>query len=640
MIASISTLISHPLSAVIGWTILHSLWQGALVALALGLILSVLSLPRLRYATALVAMVVLAASWMATLLYLWPASSVRFPLASPPLPTHPSAVGFDSPQQPFSFQALIPWLAPLWMAGVSILVLRQAIGWISLDRLKTRGVCHPPPAWQQTLARLASRLRIGRPVTLLESSLVEIPVVLGHLRPVILIPVGFLAQLPVEQIEAILLHELAHIRRNDYLVNLLQRLAEAVLFYHPAVWWISHILRTEREYCCDDIAVEAHGSAYTYATALTTLEQHRSAVPEPALGATGGSLMTRIRRILEPTRPAAPSFALLPAAVLLIVAAASLAAWQADQPGPMPQQAPIEQATSGTHLPNAEEMSRMQELAARLERQAQALERQTERQTIETEARALTAKSQTLMKEAQSLQAQALELQRQAFGLTRNSPEALDRVRRQLAEADAEIKLAQQDHQQARSKVLIEERTRLERLLAQAIERPQDGAVQRDLKPPPQAPAATPGRTPYDAWVNEEVVYIISEAEHAAFLRLPTDDERKMFIEQFWLRRDPTPGTRVNEALEEHYKRIGQAMQRFTSPNGQSGWRTDRGRVWIQYGPPDELEAHASGGPRSAFPYEAWRYRHVDGAGNNIMLLFIDEKGTGDYRWTQDPNRR
>ena len=119
-------------------------------------------------------------------------------------------------------------------------------------RLRRRGVCGASERWQKELARLSRQLRLSRPVQLLESCLADVPMVLGHFRPVILIPVGVLAGLPAGQIEAILLHELAHIRRFDYLVNVLQRLVEGLLFYHPAVWWISRVIRAERENCCDD----------------------------------------------------------------------------------------------------------------------------------------------------------------------------------------------------------------------------------------------------------------------------------------------------------------------------------------------------------------------------------------------------
>src|SRR5207248_10168500 len=133
---------------------------------------------------------------------------------------------------------------------------------------------------------------------LLESALAEVPVVMGHLRPVILMPVGLFAGLSVDQVEAILLHELAHIRRHDYPINLLQIFVEGLAFYHPAVWWISGVIRAERENCCDDLVVATTGDAHEYAVALAALEQNRWATRETALAANGGTLVKRIRRML------------------------------------------------------------------------------------------------------------------------------------------------------------------------------------------------------------------------------------------------------------------------------------------------------------------------------------------------------
>ena len=144
----------------------------------------------------------------------------------------------------------LPWLAPFWIAGVLFFQLRGWRGWPQLDaRLRLRELMRYRQcgSWQALLDRLAARLRVSRPVTLLESCLAEVPVVIGYVRPVILMPVGLLAGLPAGQIESILLHELAHIRRHDYLVNLLQIVVESLVFYHPAVWWISGVSRRARE---------------------------------------------------------------------------------------------------------------------------------------------------------------------------------------------------------------------------------------------------------------------------------------------------------------------------------------------------------------------------------------------------------
>jgi beta-lactamase regulating signal transducer with metallopeptidase domain len=174
-----------------------------------------------------------------------------------------------------------------------------------------------------------ARLLLTKPVTLLESCFAEVPVVIGHLRPVILMPVGLLAGLPAGQIEAILLHELAHIRRADYLVNLMQTLVEGLLFYHPAAWWISSSIRTERENCCDDLVVLTNQDAHEYATALAALAENRWTMREAALAATGGNLVKRIRRVLaQPEGPRTPIAPLLSVGILVVTGAATLAAWQ------------------------------------------------------------------------------------------------------------------------------------------------------------------------------------------------------------------------------------------------------------------------------------------------------------------------
>jgi len=131
-------------------------------------------------------------------------------------------------------------------------------------------------------------------------------------------------------------------------------------------------------------------------------------------------------------------------------------------------------------------------------------------------------------------------------------------------------------------------------------------------------------------WLNEDVVYIIDDKERAAFQRLASDEERVKFIEQFWLRRDPTPGTPINEFKDEHYRRIAFANERFHMASGRQGWLTDRGHMYIVYGPPDELESHAK--PQNGFPYETWMYRHVEGVGDRLIVRFIDRAGTGDFR--------
>lgn len=152
--------------------------------------------------------------------------------------------------------------------------------------------------------------------------------------------------------------------------------------------------------------------------------------------------------------------------------------------------------------------------------------------------------------------------------------------------------------------------------------------------------------TPYKKWLNQDVVYIITDEERKAFGQLTADAERDQFIEQFWLRRDPTPDTEENEYREEHYRRIAYATENFASR--VPGWKTDRGMIYIKYGPPDERESHPKGGAyqrpieegggqTTTFPFEKWRYRYIQGIGNNVTMEFVDTTFTGEYRMTADP---
>jgi GWxTD domain-containing protein len=155
--------------------------------------------------------------------------------------------------------------------------------------------------------------------------------------------------------------------------------------------------------------------------------------------------------------------------------------------------------------------------------------------------------------------------------------------------------------------------------------------------------------SPYRKWLTEDVGYIITDEERQSFKKMETDEERQQFIEGFWFRRDPTPDTLENEFKEEHYRRIAYANERYAS--GIPGWRADRGRIYITFGPPDEIESRPSGGTyerpfeegggtTSVYPFEKWRYRYIEGIGQDIMIEFVDTTMTGEYRMTMDPSEK
>ena len=173
--------------------------------------------------------------------------------------------------------------------------------------------------------------------------------------------------------------------------------------------------------------------------------------------------------------------------------------------------------------------------------------------------------------------------------------------------------------------------------LSERQKRQQEDRLRRELE------------APYRRWLDEDVGYIITNEERTAFKRLSTAEEQENFIEQFWLRRDPTPDTAENEFKEEHYRRIAYTNERFAS--GIPGWKTDRGRIYITYGPPDENESHPSGGSyqrpyeegggsTSTFPFEIWRYRWIEGVGTDVLIEFVDPTMTGEYRMTMDPSEK
>jgi len=189
------------------------------------------------------------------------------------------------------------WLVELWFVGVALFSLRATGGFLLIERLKRRGIRPVSSELLEMCQRLQRRLGIGRAVRLCATRLVPAPAVIGLFRPIVLLPVTALSGLSEAQLEAVIAHELAHIRRFDSFVNLFQVAAETLLFYHPAVWWVSRRIRVERENCCDDEAIRACGDAVGYARALTLLEERRGA-PLLAEGISTTPLTARVLRLL------------------------------------------------------------------------------------------------------------------------------------------------------------------------------------------------------------------------------------------------------------------------------------------------------------------------------------------------------
>jgi beta-lactamase regulating signal transducer with metallopeptidase domain len=315
----------------LAWSLLHFLWEGALLVLAFAAIRAILGrslTARGRYGLACTALALMALAPVLTFLALGIEPSVPAPGIEFASVSANWIVGHQNFPQADWLAGMLPWVVAAWLSGASAFSLRLAGGWLAARRLRSVGTVRTaPPDWQRTLDALALRIGIDRPVRLLLSTIAQTPVAAGHLRPVVLLPIGALTGLPAAQLEALLAHELAHIWRSDYLANLMQSVVEALLFYHPAVWWLSGQIRAEREFCCDDLAAGIAGDRMSYARALADLELRRPVHAGLAVQATGGPLLTRIRRLVEPDRqqPARPGLAAALAVCVLLFVGASAA---------------------------------------------------------------------------------------------------------------------------------------------------------------------------------------------------------------------------------------------------------------------------------------------------------------------------
>jgi beta-lactamase regulating signal transducer with metallopeptidase domain/thiol-disulfide isomerase/thioredoxin len=353
-----------PRSVQLGLALIHFLWQGALVALLAAVLLLVMrrASPQRRYAALLSVFAGMTLLPVVTLVYLHPksladreqladADSAALAVPAPAkiglfAPLGPARVAVPALRAPISASAApstVPatWAAQasdwtyryiggilaVWTIGVCLCSLRLLIGLVGASRVRRIGLRQAGEHCRRLCDELAERFQIRRTVRVCESILVRVPVVAGWISPVVLLPASLLTGLPEPQLRAILAHELAHIRRHDYLVNLLQTLVETLLFYHPAVWWLSAVLRNEREHCCDELAAEACDDRTVVARALASLAQIDAVAARPLLAANGGRLAARIRRLLLGRQATGPRIAWGSGSVLvltLLLAAATV----------------------------------------------------------------------------------------------------------------------------------------------------------------------------------------------------------------------------------------------------------------------------------------------------------------------------
>jgi TRAP-type C4-dicarboxylate transport system substrate-binding protein/beta-lactamase regulating signal transducer with metallopeptidase domain len=326
---SLADVIRLPMIETLGWTLLHFVWQGALIALILAALLWLLKNHRssLRYGLSCASLALMLVCPIITYMVLETRTPTKPSVETQPPQTEviaPTLVATNEPVQPVAntvvfapeggtgtkkswlernLKPLLPYLVVFWGIGVLVLSVRLLGGLWYLRKLRTHLTEPVSTLLMAQLHSVSERLGLARPVQLRESLVATVPLVVGWLRPMILLPSSVISGLSVKQLEMILAHELAHIRRHDYLVNLLQSVIETLLFYHPAVWWVSRQIRKEREHCCDDLAVNVcGGDKQSYARTLADLDDLRTNV-QFVQAITGGSLLKRILRLADRAMP-------------------------------------------------------------------------------------------------------------------------------------------------------------------------------------------------------------------------------------------------------------------------------------------------------------------------------------------------
>ncbi len=333
--------IPEELIKAIGWTIFHSIWQGAVIAIIVGalLLLTGKKSARLRYNISTAAMFLFFFVSLGTFVQVYEAPKTQLSdnpifVSGKPVQSESASVNtYDVVNStkinlPEIFETYfaenLPLVVTFWFTGLIIFSLRFIGSVFYVQRIKTTGLHTLENIWHYRLNVLHCKLDLNRPVQIYESTQIDIPITIGNLKPIILLPLGIISGLPQDQIEAIISHELAHIKRYDFLINLIQIFIEMIFFYHPLVWWLSALIKTERENCCDDIAIETCGDAVSYSKALYNIQQIRKNEEGLALAAIGkkNQLYRRIIRMNTKNKNTGYGVRFAAFAVLLIAMAA------------------------------------------------------------------------------------------------------------------------------------------------------------------------------------------------------------------------------------------------------------------------------------------------------------------------------
>ncbi len=319
----IYNILSNDIIEALGLTIIHSLWQGALIAIVLGILMLATNkfTSGTRYILAVTASVFMLICPVYTFIKNYNPET-KYKNATAIAIASDSEILYESqitqaeenkivadknvfslnPQQFKSyFYRHFPLIVTIWLLGILAFTLKFIGGLTYTQRLKYYRISRVSAKWQKKFKELCIRLNIKKTIKIYESALAKVPMVIGLIKPIILLPVSAFTGLSPKQLESIIVHELAHIIRRDYLVNLLQSIVEILFFYHPAVWWINGVIRAERENCCDDIAIEKTGDSVNYAKALANIQEQLLLKENLAMAITGNrnQLLKRIKRLLN-----------------------------------------------------------------------------------------------------------------------------------------------------------------------------------------------------------------------------------------------------------------------------------------------------------------------------------------------------
>lgn len=331
-----------PIPEAVGWTLIHFCWQAAAIAGAYRFLSALLARrsAEMRYMVALASMLLMIV--LAVVTFAWElrpdpppatfagtAATLAVPVAAEfPRVAAPGMMASHTDAQHITLASMLPWIDGLWIAGVLALSIRSLGGWWYLRRLRQSAIAQAPETVRASFDRICSALGLSRTVALRVCGAIDGPMTIGTLRAIVLLPLSALTSLGPDELEVVLAHELAHVRRADFFWNILQTIAETLFFFHPAVWWISGRIRHERELCCDDMALKICPNPVTYASALYRLEEHRSRHLRLAMALDGhashSTLLMRIARILGEPMTRIPNTRLRPFS--LVAACAGLIA--------------------------------------------------------------------------------------------------------------------------------------------------------------------------------------------------------------------------------------------------------------------------------------------------------------------------